>query len=201
MMPWKINTLIASVLIWTSCSMETDNYISVYQTSSEGDKLKKIQEFEGEYDQVEINIDPSITYQRITGFGGSFTEASAHNYYQLSEKNQRTIMEAYFGQNGANYSLARTHINSCDFSLSQYAYSDTPDDTLLKDFSIEHDRKILIPFINEALKDFRRWIPINKFSLDRSTLDEGQWKLGRRKVETRIQKDLGTIFCKVHRSI
>jgi PBP1b-binding outer membrane lipoprotein LpoB len=41
MMPWKINTLIASVLIWTSCSMETDNYISVYQTSSEGDKLKK----------------------------------------------------------------------------------------------------------------------------------------------------------------
>jgi glucosylceramidase len=187
MMPWKINTLIASVLIWTSCSMETDNYISVYQTSSEGDKLKKIQEFEGEYDQVEINIDPSITYQRITGFGGSFTEASAHNYYQLSEKNQRTIMEAYFGQNGANYSLARTHINSCDFSLSQYAYSDTPDDTLLKDFSIEHDRKILIPFINEALKTSEDGFQLisSPWTAPPWMKDNGNWVGGKLKPEYR----------------
>jgi len=60
-------------------------------------------------------------------------------------------MEAYFSSNGANYSLTRTHINSCDFSLKHYAYAMVDEDTNLEHFSIEEDKKNnLIPMIVEA---------------------------------------------------
>ena len=66
-----------------------------------------------------ITINPEKTFQTITGFGGAFTESSAYLLNKLSKKNRDTIIEAYFAEDGANYSLTRTHMNSCDFSLSQ----------------------------------------------------------------------------------
>ena len=46
--------------------------------------------------------------------------------------------------------MGRTHINSCDFSLGNYALCEQ-EDRKLTDFSIERDKKMLIPFIKEAL--------------------------------------------------
>ena len=48
-----------------------------------------------------------------------------------------------------NYSLCRLTIGSCDFALSTYAYAKKHD---LSDFSIEKDKRYIIPFIKEALK-------------------------------------------------
>ena len=60
---------------------------------------------------------------------------------------------AYFDLSSGNgYSLCRTHINSCDFSLGNYAYAETPGDVELKHFSIDHDRRQLIPMIKEAVR-------------------------------------------------
>ena len=53
-------------------------------------------------------------------------------------------------ESGHGYTLCRTHINSCDFSLGNYAYAEVPGDTELKHFSIERDRKALIPMIKRA---------------------------------------------------
>ena len=61
------------------------------------------------------------------------------------------IIEAYFGKNGNQYNMGRTHINSCDFSLGNYALCDV-EDRELSNFSIERDKKMLIPFIKAALK-------------------------------------------------
>ena len=47
--------------------------------------------------------------------------------------------------------MGRTHINSCDFSLENYALCET-EDRKLKDFSIQRDKKMLIPFIKAALE-------------------------------------------------
>ncbi len=59
-------------------------------------------------------------------------------------------MDAYFSEAGANYSLTRTHINSCDFSLKQYAYAMVEGDKNLDNFSIEEDKNDIIPMILEA---------------------------------------------------
>jgi glucosylceramidase len=98
-----------------------------------------------------ITLHPEQTYQEILGFGGAFTEAAAVTYAKLSPNRQRELMNAYFSRAGGHgYTLCRTHINSCDFSLGNYAYADTPGDTELTNFSIERDRTALLPMIKQA---------------------------------------------------
>ena len=41
--------------------------------------------------------------------------------------------------------MARTHINSCDFSLGNYAYVEDENDLELKTFSLERNKISLIP--------------------------------------------------------
>ncbi|MEZ5195198.1 MAG: hypothetical protein R2764_01970 [Bacteroidales bacterium] len=124
--------------------------IEVYETSAEGNKLTKISEFNASKDAIQIMILPEDEYQTITGFGGSFTESSAYLLNQLSKKSRDLILEAYFGSEGARYSLTRIHINSCDFSLSNYSYHPEKDKELKK-FSIDEDRDDIIPMIKEAM--------------------------------------------------
>jgi glucosylceramidase len=98
-----------------------------------------------------VFINPALQFQTIEGFGGAFTESAAVTLGKMSAKNQKQILSAYFDPaKGHGYSLCRTHINSCDFSLGNYAYTETPGDTKLKDFSIERDRKALLPMIKKA---------------------------------------------------
>lgn len=100
-----------------------------------------------------IMVDPDKKFQVIEGFGGALTDASAETFYKLPENKRKEILEAYFTRDkGIGYSLCRTHINSCDFSSESYAYDEVPGDTMLKHFSIDHDKKYRIPFIKAALK-------------------------------------------------
>ena len=125
--------------------------VDVYETSASGNKLTKLTEFTSSDNPSEIMINPDKTYQTITGFGGSFTESSAYLLNRLSKKNRDTILQAYFGEEGARYSLTRTHIASCDFSLNNYTYAPVEGDLALENFTIEEDRDDLIPMIKDAM--------------------------------------------------
>lgn len=123
--------------------------IEVYETSASGNKLNKIDQFEKAENPIAVKLSPDQKFQKITGFGGSFTESTAYLLNQLGDENRKKIIDAYFSEEGANYSLTRTHINSCDFSLSQYAYVED-DDTELASFSVEPDMDDIIPMIKDA---------------------------------------------------
>lgn len=98
-----------------------------------------------------IAIDPDRHFQTIEGFGGAFTESTAYVFDRLSPARQQEFLTAYFdAELGHGYRLCRTHINSCDFSLSSYAYDEVPGDEELTHFTIAHDRKLLIPLIKAA---------------------------------------------------
>lgn len=98
-----------------------------------------------------VLIDPGVHYQEIEGFGGAFTEAAAHTLYRLPPERQAEVLKAYFDPvEGLGYTLCRTHINSCDFSLGSYAYDEIDGDVELQHFSIERDRQRLIPMILAA---------------------------------------------------
>ena len=75
--------------------------VAVYETSASGNKLKKMTTFEPAQKVVNINLDPTKKFQTITGFGGSFTESSAHLLNKLSASNRDKILQAYFGEEGA----------------------------------------------------------------------------------------------------
>lgn len=133
-----------------SCKAVKDLKVEVYETSAQGNSLKKITEFSKNEKSVLITLNPEEKFQTITGFGGSFTESSAYLLNKLSVPNRKKILNAYFSEEGANYSLTRTHIASCDFSLSNYTYAKVEGDKLLKNFSIEEDKDDIIPMILEA---------------------------------------------------
>jgi glucosylceramidase len=70
----------------------------------------------------------------------------------LPKDKQQELLKAYFDKkDGIGYTIARTNINSCDFSSDMYAYVTDSTDKELKSFNIEHDRKYKIPFIKEAM--------------------------------------------------
>ena len=134
----------------------TKEAISVYITAKDtGQKLEQIDllhlQCRNSYDTPTIKLNKYETRQEILGFGGSFTEAAASVYDKLDTEKKEEIIKAYFGEQGNGYSMARTHINSCDFSLGNYSYCDTPGDTELNYFSISRDKELLIPFVQDAM--------------------------------------------------
>ncbi len=137
--------------------MSGGHKVQIYQTAqTNGTKLSDIGSvgFEPFGQPLEtqpcIFIDPSKTFQTIVGIGGALTDASAETFYSLSAEKQDEFMTAYFNaEKGIGYSLARTNIQSCDFSSGSYEYVDK-DDLALKSFNVDHDKQFKIPFIKKA---------------------------------------------------
>ncbi len=140
------------LLLLMSCH-ETENklQVEVFETSAKGNKLTKVSTFQTLDNKVTIALKPEQTFQTISGFGGAFTESSAYLLNKLSKKNRDTILQAYFAKDGARYSLTRTHMNSCDFSLTNYSYTPIENDVDLEHFTIKEDKDDLIPMIKDAM--------------------------------------------------
>ena len=148
----KYLMLILFLAIVTGCdSNDKGLQVEVYETSIEGNKLTRVTDFPEAIELETIKIMPEEAYQTITGFGGAFTESSAYLLNKMGKENRKKIIDAYFSKDGANYSLTRTHMNSCDFSLSNYSYTPVEGDKELEHFTIEEDRDDLIPFIKDAM--------------------------------------------------
>ena len=138
------------LLLMSGCTKSTILNVEVFETSASGNHLSQISVFPATNSVVKISILPEKKFQTITGFGGSFTEASAFLLNQVSKGNRKKILEAYFGESGARYSLTRTHMNSSDFSLGNYSYAPVEGDVELNHFSIEEDLNDIIPMIKDA---------------------------------------------------
>lgn len=142
----------------------------IFITSESGDKIaeqENVRFVEGMADGTIISVDPDILKQTIDGIGSSFTESSAFVLAHLEPSKRMEVMDAIFGENGANFSLTRTHVGACDFCVEgKYSYVDKAGDILLKSFSIEPDTRgfstseypgiednsyDLLPMIKEAL--------------------------------------------------
>lgn len=101
--------------------------------------------------QVYVFVDPSRTFQTMTGIGGALTDASAEVFAKLPEKVQKELLTAYYDpEKGIAYKFARTNIASCDFSSDSYGYV-AENDSLLTSFNISHDLKFRIPLIKQAI--------------------------------------------------
>ncbi len=102
--------------------------------------------------EIYVFVDPAKTFQTILGIGGALTDAAAETFAKLPPVRQQELMQAYYDPDkGIGYTLARTNINSCDFSSGSYTYVDEGDKEL-KTFNIDHDRQFKIPLIRKAME-------------------------------------------------
>jgi glucosylceramidase len=98
-----------------------------------------------------VFVDPRKTFQSFLGIGGALTDAAAETFFKLSEGRQQELLAAYYDTvSGIGYTLARTNINSCDFSSASYTYVDEGDSALAS-FSIAPDLRFKIPLIRQAM--------------------------------------------------
>lgn len=132
--------------------MSTVKIITTNVAKNEFWKVSEIESQKIEDAMHVINVYPQIKNQTVEGFGGAFTEASAHNYSRLSEAKQKEFMKAYYSEEGLAYNMARVAMHSCDFALGNYTYIEEGD-AELKTFDIAHDYKQIIPMIKEAQKE------------------------------------------------
>ena len=97
-----------------------------------------------------ISLDPSQTFQCFEGFGAALTEASGYVLSLIPAGQRKKALLAHFcQQTGNGYTLARTHLNSCDFSLENWACLEKEDESL-ESFSMERTDKYITPLITEA---------------------------------------------------
>jgi len=124
----------------------------IFQTTRKGDRLtrRKALETTSEPPCRTLKLDESKAYQTLLGIGGSFTESGAYVISELSKEKRDELIAAHFSPDGSHYSLTRTHIASCDFSVRNYTYACVPGDKELEHFSIEPDRTYLLPMIKQA---------------------------------------------------
>ena len=126
---------------------------TVYETArSGGHRLSEVAGPGGVADGVPaIVCDPESRLQAIEGFGGALTESSAWVLDQLPAERRAEVLRRYYDPaQGIGYTLARTHINSCDFSLGSWALDPVAGDTALEHFSLEPMRRWVLPLIHEV---------------------------------------------------
>jgi len=146
------NKTLFSIILFMAISCNSINTeVQVYETSESGNLLRLLTTFEQDAEPSTIELNPKKELQTISGFGGAFTESSAYLLNKMSEEKRNEILAAYFAKDGARYSLARTHMNSCDFSLNNYSYTPVAGDKKLAHFSVDEDKDDIIPMIKDAM--------------------------------------------------
>jgi glucosylceramidase len=142
----------------------------VLLTAESGEKLSRQENIafrDGHSQGTLIVVRPDIIKQTIDGIGTSFTESSAFVLAHLDKNKRQEVMNNIYGEDGANFSMARTMIGASDFSVKgRYSYAYIKGDVELEHFSIAPDRAgfpaeeypsvqdnayDLLPMIEEAL--------------------------------------------------
>lgn len=141
----------------TSEGYKLDSTSEIILTSAAGEKLANQENTKfksGLATGIVLRIYPEQLKQTIDGVGTSFTESSAFVLAHLDKDKRREVMEDIFGSEGADFSLSRTNIGACDFSVKgKYTYADTSDDAKLEKFSISPDKQGFNPKEYPGVKD------------------------------------------------
>jgi glucosylceramidase len=97
-----------------------------------------------------ILLDPGKKFQEILGFGGALTDAACYTFNRLEPQVREGLFHELFNQSEMGLSVCRTCIGSSDYSTTVYSFDDGVADPELGRFSIEHDRKYILPMLREA---------------------------------------------------
>jgi glucosylceramidase len=103
----------------------------------------------------EIVVDPTLTFQRMQGFGGAITDSSATVLYRLSPAVRAATMRSLFDPvTGDGLDYLRQPIGASDFvTTAAYTYDDMPagqTDYQQRHFSIAHDQAQILPLLRQA---------------------------------------------------
>ena len=103
-----------------------------------------------------IEINSSVTYQEMDGFGYSLTGGSAMHINNMDSEPRKALLTELFGTGEGEIGLSyiRISIGASDLDDQIFSYNDIPfgeTDSELNSFSLDPDRRHLIPVLKEIL--------------------------------------------------
>jgi glucosylceramidase len=103
-----------------------------------------------------IEIDTSQQFQSMDGFGFTLTGGSAMHLQAMTPAARQAVFSELFGKDeqGIGISFLRISIGASDLDDYVFSYNDLPKgetDTQLNNFSLDNDRRYLIPVLKEIL--------------------------------------------------
>lgn len=109
---------------------------------------------ENDFPTIEVN--ETETYQEMDGFGFSLTGGSAMLLSKMSDGVRQELLTELFDNENDNIGISylRISVGSSDLDEFVFSYDDIPvgeTDVNMEHFSIEQDRKYLIPMLKEIL--------------------------------------------------
>lgn len=110
---------------------------------------------------IDIEILTDKKQQTIDGWGGCFNELGWQALQTLPFNEREKVIKEFFDPTeGLKYNLCRMPIGANDYAVNWYSLNETDGDFEMKNFNIERDKTILIPYIKSALKfrpDLKIW--------------------------------------------
>ena len=97
---------------------------------------------------IDVTVSEDKVAQTWEGFGGSFNEMGWN--YLTTKALQDEAIALCFGPEGCRFSWGRIPIGASDYAIDRYTLNETAGDFEMKNFSIERDKKQLIPYIKAA---------------------------------------------------
>jgi len=158
---WYVVVALLAILVSARSPLVLAQTVRVYVSSDSGDRFasKAPLQFQRKTDgqSPAFQIDATVRYQTIVGFGASFLEAGLICINSLDPTAQEEVLQALFDpEKGAGFSAMKTVIAGTDFMSAGpwYSYDDTPGDVEMKRFSIQRDLEPngLITYIKRARK-------------------------------------------------
>lgn len=99
-----------------------------------------------------MTVNEGQTYQRWLGFGGTFNEMGWDALSVLSPADRDRAIKLLFDRTeGIGFTFGRIPMGSSDYGMDRYTLAETAGDFAMASFSIERDKKMLIPYIKAAL--------------------------------------------------
>jgi glucosylceramidase len=103
-----------------------------------------------------INVDSTVTYQSIDGFGNCLTGGSAKLINAMSQAKRSALLTELFATDNFNIGISylRISIGASDLSDHEFSYDDIPfgqTDNDMANFSLETEKTDLIPVLKEIL--------------------------------------------------
>ncbi len=138
----------AALLLMSSCC--TKSYQQIVTTeSTPWSEVVTAPSNEAKSLAYEVNLENKG--QVVDGFGACFNELGWTSLSLLSESDRAEVINELFTPGaGANFNICRMPVAANDFSTDWYSYNETEGDFEMKNFTIEHDKNTLVPFIHAA---------------------------------------------------
>ena len=104
--------------------------------------------------ETRIDVDTSVAFQEMVGFGASITDASAWLIQtRMAPGEREALLQELFGAAGLGLSFARLTVGASDFSRTHYTFDDVAPgerDPGVAHFSIAPNREAVIPVVQRA---------------------------------------------------